>query len=447
MFEAKFRKKSGFLGGAVVAMAAAATPIHAAAIGDVFVIAMENHNWTQPNGNVGGLTSIQQIFNNPNAPFINSIVNPNFNGGALTPTATLAGTSTPIQISTQTAYANNYLNVLFHPVGGSGPSIHPSEPNYLWSEGGTNYGVLNDNQPYGTGGTNQNTTDHLSTLLTNKGISWKSYQEDIDTDAAGNVLPQNQWTSPITNRSGTYTTVANPYNGSKQFDYAVKHNPMAFFTDTNGGNDSTPSNPAAAFYAPLQQLQTDLNNNTVARYNWITPNQFNDQHTSLTGGYSPKDGSAHVTGDAANIRQGDDFLSQIVPTIMGSQAYKNNGTIVIWNDETEPQTGGTDPGQNDTSHTSMEIVISPLAHPNVGGLPFASNVVFTHSSDLLTMQEIFQAPTSSTANGALGDASTAGTNDLSDLFAANTIPSSVPEPSSMALLGVAGMTILRRKRN
>src|SRR5207253_1301259 len=162
---------------------------------------------------------------------------------------------------------------------------------------------------------------------------WKSYQEDIDTDAAGNVLPQNQWISPINNRSGTYTTVANPYNGSKQFNYAVKHNPMAFFTDTNGGNDSTPSNPAAQYYAPLQQLQTDLTNNTVAKYNWITPNQFNDQHTALTGGYKG------LTGDAANIKQGDDYLAQIVPTIMASQAYQNNGAIVIWNDESE---GGDD---------------------------------------------------------------------------------------------------------
>ena len=38
----------------------------------VFVIAMENHNWTQPATVTGG---IQQIYQNPNAPFINSLVN------------------------------------------------------------------------------------------------------------------------------------------------------------------------------------------------------------------------------------------------------------------------------------------------------------------------------------------------------------------------------------
>src|SRR5215831_9606505 len=38
----------------------------------VFVIAMENHNWTQPANQFTG--TIQQIFQNPNAPFINSLV-------------------------------------------------------------------------------------------------------------------------------------------------------------------------------------------------------------------------------------------------------------------------------------------------------------------------------------------------------------------------------------
>ncbi|HWO31872.1 MAG TPA: hypothetical protein VNO32_24010, partial [Candidatus Acidoferrum sp.] len=38
----------------------------------VFVIAMENHNWTQPANQFSG--PIQQIFQNPNAPFINGLV-------------------------------------------------------------------------------------------------------------------------------------------------------------------------------------------------------------------------------------------------------------------------------------------------------------------------------------------------------------------------------------
>ena len=282
---------------AVLSLAVCCGAANADPINTVFVIAMENHNWTQPTSDT---SAPHQIFNNTNAPFINSIVNSGFNGGALNPQVTLFGTAGPISINSQVSYATAYHNVLATP-SGANPHIHPSEPSYIWSEAGTNFGVANDNTPYGSGGNNQNTTAHLSTYLQQAGHSWKSYQEDIDTDSAGNVLPQSQWISPINNRSGTYTTVANAYNGSKQYDYAVKHNPPAFFTDTNGGNNATSSNPAAVHYAPLQQLQTDLNNNSVAQYNWITPNQFNDMHTALSGGYKG------LTGDNAADQAGRRF--------------------------------------------------------------------------------------------------------------------------------------------
>jgi hypothetical protein len=384
--------------GQFVCMAAA----EAAPVGTVFVIAMENHNWTQP---ASDTTAPHQIFNSANAPFINSIVNAGFNGGALNPQVTLYGTAIPININSQVSYATAYHNVLATP-SGVNPHIHPSELSYIWTEAGTSFNVTNDNTPYTSGGADQNvqnTTNHLTTYLQSAGFTWKSYQEDIDTDSAGNVLPQNQWISPITNRSGTYSTVANVYNGSKQYDYAVKHNPPAFFKDTDGGYNLTSTNPAAQYYAPLQQLQADLNNNTVADYNWITPNQFNDMHTSLSGGYKG------LTGDNANIKQGDDFLATIVPKIMASEAYKNNGAIIIWNDESE----GTN--EDDFSHTLMEIVISPLAKGN----GYASSLNYTHSSDLKTMQEIFQV------GPLLGDAATAGTNDLSDIFLPGTIPSQI----------------------
>jgi len=200
----------------------------------VFVIAMENHNWTQPaNQFIGG---IQQIFQNPNAPFINSLVN----GTAFT---TVNGST--VDISEQVAYASAYHNVLATP-SGNNPHIHPSEPNYLWAEAGTNFGVFNDNDPFAAvGGTNQNTTQHLVTFLTQAGKTWKSYQEDIDLTSSGGLLtnaplPQNEWTVPLASFSGNFAPGSfNAYNGSTQFNYAAKHNPMVFFTDSNGGNDST----------------------------------------------------------------------------------------------------------------------------------------------------------------------------------------------------------------
>src|SRR5215813_10578754 len=133
----------------------------------VFVIAMENHNWTQPANQFSG--PIQQIFQNPNAPFINSLVN----GTAV---ATINGRQ--VKISQQVAYAANYRSVLAT-ANGNNPHIHPSEPNYIWAEAGTNFGVFNDNDPFSfASGTNQLSNQdnqlHLVRLLTKAGRTWRS---------------------------------------------------------------------------------------------------------------------------------------------------------------------------------------------------------------------------------------------------------------------------------
>jgi phosphatidylinositol-3-phosphatase len=312
----------------------------------VFVISMENHNLTQP----APLSNPQQIKGNVAAPFLNSLMTPG-NPNAV-----------------HTSFATNYQNVA--------SGVHPSAPNYIWSQGGSNFGVLNDNDPFGTGGSAQTTSQNLSNLLQTAGITWKAYEEDIDISPTNNtVLPNSQWTVPLRSVGGSFASGTNAYNGSNQYSYDVNHDPMVYFTDTNGGNNSTPSNPLAHNYAPLQQLQTDLTNNTVARYNWITPDLYNSAHSSLPGGFTYH--GTHYTGDQAAVAQGDHFLSIIVPQIEASAAYQNNGVIIIWFDETE--------GGDTAAYTIPEIIISPLAKGNA----FSNNVLYTHSSDLVTTEEIF----------------------------------------------------------
>ncbi|AMN44524.1 alkaline phosphatase family protein [Rhodoplanes sp. Z2-YC6860] len=353
-------------------------PAHADTIKKVFVIAMENHNWTQPSTQ----TSPGQIFQNPAAPFMNSLVN---------------GTS---GISSQVAFANGYINAA---VGD-----HPSEPNYIWSEAGTNFGVANDDNPYHadcTPDTVQSTTQHLSTYLTTARKSWRSYQEDINVDATNTPLPQSQWTVPLFSTSGSYTAPGtNAYNYSKQFNYAAKHNPMVFFTDTAGGCDKTTSNPMRLNYPPLQQLALDLASNNVADYTWITPNQFNDAHSSLSTGFGS------YTGDQSAIATGDNFLARTIPLIMASDAYQDHGAILVWWDESE--------GGDDSSRKIPFMVISKSAHPNVKGVPYSNTIQYSHSSTLRTMQEIFHVDPPH-GYPFLGAAATA--TNLSDLFAQGTI--------------------------
>jgi hypothetical protein len=343
----------------------------------VFVIAMENHNWTQPNPT----SSPQQIFMNPAAPFINSLVK---------------GTS---GISRDVSYATNYLN--------AAPGVHPSEPNYVWAEAGQALNSLGtDDDPYHpdcSPDTSVTTDQHLTAFLTKARKTWRSYQEDTNVDLATNLpLAMSAWTVPLFSHSGNFTTGLNPYNYSTQFNYASKHNPQVFFRDTNFGCPAV----ASKQYPPLQQLALDLQNDDVADYNWITPNQFNDQHSKLTAGY----GAFTPATDQSAIAQGDNFLARIVPLIMASEAYQDGAAILLWWDESE--------GGDTAQFTLPFIVISKNARANVNGRPYASNVEFSHSSFLRTMQEIFDVDPGD-GFPFLGAAATA--NDLSSLFRPGTI--------------------------
>ena len=351
-------KNTATAGAAVACLLAAE---HSARAGSIFVIAMENHNLTQP----ATITSPQPILGNPAAPYLNSLMTP--------------GNPNAIQTSAALVYRN------------AGIGVHPSEPNYVWAEAGTDFGIHTDSEPRAT---NHNVfvAPHFTGQLNDAGISWKNYQENVELSL-----------SPTNNASGTNGPV-NQYYGTTQYDYAVKHNPMAFFPDTATEN-----------VFPLSQLFLDLTTHKVAQYNWITPNQFNDAHSALKGGFTYR-GVAY-TGDQAAIAQGDNFLSQIVPQIMATPEYQDNGVIIIWWDETEKG--------DSTDFAIPEIVISPLAKGNA----YASSVEMNHSSDIKSMEEIFglpflnnPIPASETDASGIGYNHVATVNDLSDLFKDGVIP-------------------------
>jgi|SRR5579859_1711697 len=364
----KLRRKAALLGAAAGVLLAAQQVL----AGSIFVIAMENHNFTQP----VPTNSPQQILGNPAAPFINSLITP--------------GNPNAAQVSYATAYYN------------AGAHVHPSEPNYVWAEAGTDFGVHTDADPRpANGNTFYDQSIHLTAQFNATGVSWKNYQEDVQFSV-----------SPTNSASGSNSMVMNPFYGTGQFNYAAKHNPMAFFADT-----------AVENVFPLAQLFTDLNNNTAGQYNWITPNQFNDAHSALSGGFTYQ--GTHFTNDQASIAQGDNFLSKVVPQIMASAAYQNNGAIIIWWDETE--------GGDGTNRTIPEILISPLAKGNA----FASSVPMSHSSDLKTMEELFGLPYVNNpipvaeTNVFDGYNNVAIVNDLSDLF----VPGTVPTPPTFTVTG------------
>ncbi len=249
----------------------------------VFIILMENHNWSQ-------------IVGSASAPYINH---------SLLPIA---------------AHAERYYNP---------PGIHPSLPNYLWLEAGTNFGILDDNPPSDH---SQSSKAHLVTLLDKAVISWKSYQESI---------------------GGAACPLANSY------PYAVKHDPQVYFTDVTNNNRAS-SVSCIAHVRPYMELATDLGRNRVARYNFITPNLCDDMHDSCGPTYNP-------------VKQGDTWLARNVPAIVESQSYKRGGALFITWDE----------GESGDGPIGM-IVLSPFAKRG-----YANTTHYTHSSTLRSMEEIF----------------------------------------------------------
>jgi phosphatidylinositol-3-phosphatase len=242
----------------------------------VFLVMMENHNWSQIKGN-------------PSAPYING---------------------TLLQIG---AHAEQYV----------GGAIHPSEPNYILLESGSDLGISNDAPPAYN---DRTTRAHLTTFLEEANVSWKSYQEGI----AGDSCP--------------LTAVG---------FYDPKHDPMVYFDDALA--------TCVQHVRPYAELESDLAAGTVPDYNFITPNLCHDMHGA----------SGCPNGD--EVASGDAWLATEVPKILASSAYRNGGALFIVWDE-----GGGSDGPIGL------IAVSPFARAG-----YASDVAYSHSSTLRTVQEIF----------------------------------------------------------
>lgn len=299
----------------------------------VWIILMENHNWT---GNDAGASfGDPDIKGNPLAPYVNG---------------TLLNTS---------AHAEQYFNP---------PNNHPSQPNYLWLEAGTNFGVFADTQP-GQAPFNVD-AKHLVRLLQKAGISWRAYAEPDFGSPVFDVCPID-------------------------FTYLdVEHLAFTYFTDVAGNPPDPNSAECIAHVRPYYQLATDLADHTSARYNFISPNVCHDGHE----GISP----CARTEPADNTLRGDTWLKQNVPLITESREYKEGGALLIIWDEAE------DDGAFSDGPIGF-FLLSPFAKGG-GRRPYSNTIHYDHSSTLKTLEEIFGV------EPLLGAAADPETTDLSDFF-------------------------------
>jgi hypothetical protein len=389
----------------------------------VFVIMMENHAYGQ-------------IANNPQAPFINSLM-------------------------AKANLAANYFAI-----------AHPSSTNYLEVVGGSNFNKLSDQYPdwhnancipniapgqttntdkpnsglfcpiSGKDGTDaaipvidMTTNETSAPPLTNingklsiaagtkidgisiadqlvaVGKSWKSYQEGLPLIGADGVnVSDGYYTLGGVNAAGTnvtsdfaaLSTSGNPVSsGDVVYLYAVKHNPFAYFASVQEGRDRALSLDRIVSFDGPGGLYADLKKGSVPDLAFIAPNQCNDQHGRGNGtafcNYDADDNGTQTGLNPSLILQGDLSVQRIVTAIKASPVWweSRSAIVILWD-------------ENDYSTlTSNQVVL--IVDTNYGVHQVQSAKFYDHYSLTKTLDAAFGLP-------CLNHACDAGVEVMSDLF-------------------------------
>jgi len=380
----------------------------------VFLIMMENHGYGE-------------ILNNPNAPFIN-------------------------QYAKEANLATNYFAI-----------AHPSLTNYLEVVGGSNFGVLSDNNPdwhnttcitnlasgtpdtdnpaspnicpiWGTGkdaatpavdttneaqGTpGENNIDGIQSIRAANNIAgktiadqlaamqrrWKSYQENLPLGGPDTV---NYSDGFFTNNTDFSTikpalTPALSQSGIVSL-YAAKHNPFVYFRNVQEGYDEGNSLNNVAGFEGADGLFADLRSGHVPAFSFIAPNQCNDQHGRGNAGpfcnYDPTSNGTQAGLNPALIIRGDITVQRIVTAIKKSQAWHEGNNAIVVMWD-----------ENDYSVAPNVNQVMLIVDTNYGVHGVQSARRYTHFSLLKSLEAGFGLP-------CLNHACDAGANVMSDLFA------------------------------
>jgi phosphatidylinositol-3-phosphatase len=160
----------------------------------------------------------------------------------------------------------------------------------------------------------------LGAQLTSAGIEWRAYMEGMSNGCFHSPYP-----------------------------YALKHNPFAYY-----GSACPPQ------VVPFTQFAADLSGNTP-QFSWITPNLCNDGH----------DCSSSVA---------DTWLSQTVPAILNSNAWQDDGMLVITWDEGE-----------DSANSVLTLIIRPNPVTHSSAKPYDHYSLLATIEDQLGVARLGQA--------------------------------------------------------
>ena len=407
----------------------------------VFVIMMENHGY-------------QQVIDNPNEPYLNSLI-----------------------ANKKVNLATNYFAV-----------GHPSLTNYLEIVGGSNFGIRSDNAPdwhdatctpnLATGIVNADdgagtavpapvpfetnnicpiagtgmdavtpavdnwnevtlpTFPYLADLdgiksvpaastkgktigdqLVRAGLSWKSYQEDLPLTGADEVNYSNGTASNLTD----FTSLAPLTSGSVVQAYAVKHNPFAYFKSVQEGTEWGNSLENIVGFEGPRGLYADLAKGDVPSLAFIAPSQCNDQHGRGNGdafcAFDPGIGTAGLTNgtqvglNPGLILQGDTTIERLVNAITHSPVWHDGRTaiVIVWDENDYSGVGGTTAPTGLFPPQNQNRVVLTVQTNSEAGEGVQSSTYYTSFSLLKSLEAGFGLP-------CLNHACDKDVNVMSDLF-------------------------------
>ena len=132
--------------------------------------------------------------------------------------------------------------------------------------------------PQDTGCVYPSAVKTLPDQLTEVGLSWRGYMQDMGNNPQRETARCGQ---PAIAGVAVNPNVGGPDDtqlATASDQYAARHNPFVYFHSLIDTPNGASASPCTVHVLPVTQLATDLTNNQVATWNFITPNLCNDGH-------------------------------------------------------------------------------------------------------------------------------------------------------------------------
>ncbi|KFF59740.1 phosphoesterase [Cryobacterium sp. MLB-32] len=230
-------------------------------------------------------------------------------------------------------------------------------------------GMAGQGQAVGEGCVYSSSVPTVAGQLTDAGLTWKGYLEDMGTPCR-HPLPD---------------AVDDTQRARVGDQYAVKHNPFVYFAGITDSAD------CARNVVDLHTLTSDLGAvSSTPNLSMITPNLCHDGHDAPC-----------VDGQPGGLAGADEWLKQWVPVITSSPAFRQDGMLVITFDESDSPESDSSAccGVPQGPNASLPG-IDGLGGGRVGALvlsPFiaagtTSNTPYNHYSLLASIEDTFGLP-------------------------------------------------------